>query len=75
MALHGVDISRLTDEQLGEVLEYVWSEARDEERAKVLRRYLRVSDNKLDPIGPDGEVYEEIVSDESGEINVTLQCD
>ena len=75
MALHGVDISRLTDEQLGEVLEYVWSAARDEERAKVLRRYLRVSDNKLDPIGPDGEVYEEIVSDESGEINVTLQCD
>jgi hypothetical protein len=75
MALHGVDIGRLTDEQTGEVLAYVWSEATDEERAKVLRRYLRVSDNKLDSIGPDGEVYEEIVSDESGEINVTLQCD
>lgn len=69
MALHGLEIGRLTDEQIGEVLEYVWSEARDEERAKVLRRYIRVSDNK------DGEVYELIVSNESGEISVTLQCD
>tara|TARA_R100000963_G_C4616807_1_gene85504 strand:- start:525 stop:734 length:210 start_codon:yes stop_codon:yes gene_type:complete len=69
MALHGVDIGNLTEEQTGEVLEDAWDAATDEQRAKVLRRYLRVSDNK------DGEVYEETVSDKSGEINVTLQCD
>ena len=57
MALHGVDIGRLTEEQNGEVLEDAWDAATDEQRAKVLRRFLNSSKNK------DSEVHEEVVAE------------